>query len=42
MGASIIVRQDNAGLDLSRYNLPVTVDTLELRPGTMVIRGVVR
>ena len=34
-----IVRQANASLDFSRYAMPVTVDAIELRPGSMTIRG---
>lgn len=37
-----VVRQANAGLDLSRYDLAVTVHALELRPGNMTIRGAIR
>lgn len=37
-----IVREADASLDLSRYNIPVAVDTLELRPGGLMIRGTIR
>ena len=37
-----VLREANRAVDLSRYNLPVTVDTLELRPGVLEARGTVK
>lgn len=37
-----ILREANRGLDFSRYPLPVTVDTVELRPGGLTLRGTVK
>jgi hypothetical protein len=37
-----VVRQINASLDFSRYNLPVTVESIELQRGRMTIRGTVK
>ena len=37
-----ILREANASLDFSRYNLPVTVDTIELREGGLTIQGAVK
>jgi transposase len=37
-----VLRQANASLDLSRYDLPVSVDELELRNGSITISGVLK
>jgi hypothetical protein len=37
-----VLREANASLDLSRYDLPVTVDVIDLTPGRLVLRGHVR
>lgn len=34
-----VVQDANASLDFSRKELPVTVEAIELRPGTLIIRG---
>ncbi len=34
-----VVSQVSEGLDLSRYNLPITVENVELGPGTTAVRG---
>ncbi len=36
------IREVNASLDFSRYAMPITVDTLELRPGGLTVRGTVK
>jgi hypothetical protein len=37
-----VLREANRAVDLSRYNLPVTVDSIELRPGVLEARGTVK
>jgi hypothetical protein len=37
-----ILREANASLDLSRYDLPLTVDTIDTSPGRLVLRGRLR
>jgi DUF2993 family protein len=37
-----ILREANASLDLSRYALPLTVDTIDTTPGRLVLRGRLR
>lgn len=37
-----VLREANASLDLSRYDLPLTVDVVDLAPGKLVLRGRLR
>jgi hypothetical protein len=37
-----VLREANRAVDLSRYDLPVTVDAISLRPGVLEARGTVR
>ena len=37
-----VLRDANRTVDLSQYDLPVTVDTVELRPGILVVEGTVK
>jgi hypothetical protein len=37
-----ILREANSSLDLSRYSLPLTVDTIYTSPGSLVLRGRLR
>jgi hypothetical protein len=37
-----ILREANASLDFSRRPMPVTVDAVELRPGGLTVRGVLK
>ena len=37
-----VLREANRAVDLSRYELPVTVDTIALRDGVLEARGTVK
>lgn len=37
-----IIREANASLDFSRYNMPITVETVETLPGGIRLQGVVK
>jgi hypothetical protein len=37
-----ILREANSSLDFSRYPLPVTVEAVELRPGGLTVRGLLK
>jgi LmeA-like phospholipid-binding len=37
-----VLHDANASLDLSRYDLPLAVDDVELTPGRLVLRGYLR
>jgi hypothetical protein len=37
-----VLREANASLDFSRYDLPLTVDAVELHAGSLAIRGSLR
>jgi hypothetical protein len=37
-----VIRAANASLDLSRYDMPMTVDVVEPRPGGITVRGTIK
>jgi hypothetical protein len=37
-----VLREANRAVDLSRYDLPVTIDSIALRPGVLDVRGTVK